>query len=60
MRLIAPSGSGTGSSGGESPAMCNLYSNTTNVEAMRRLFDVAPDRDRLGNQPPLPGHLPTL
>ena len=38
--------------------MCNLYSNTTNVEAMRRLFSVAPDRDRLGNQPPPPAIFP--
>jgi putative SOS response-associated peptidase YedK len=34
--------------------MCNLFANTMPAEAMRRLFDVAPDRDRLGNAPPLP------
>lgn len=33
--------------------MCNLYSNTTAQEAMRSLFNVAPDRDKLGNQEPL-------
>lgn len=38
--------------------MCNLYSNTTPAEAMRRLFGVAPDRDGLGNQPPLPAIFP--
>ena len=38
--------------------MCNLYSNTTTAEAMRRLFAVAPDRDHLGNQPPLPAIFP--
>lgn len=38
--------------------MCNLYSNTTPVEAMRRLFGVAAGRDRLGNQPPLPAIFP--
>lgn len=32
--------------------MCNLYANTTAVEAMRRLFDVRPGLDRLGNAPP--------
>jgi putative SOS response-associated peptidase YedK len=44
--------------------MCNLYSNTTSVEAMRRLFEVAPDANRLGNAEPLtaiwpkyPGHV---
>jgi putative SOS response-associated peptidase YedK len=36
--------------------MCNLYSLTTNQEAMRRLFDA--EWDRLGNQPPLPGIFP--
>lgn len=34
--------------------MCNLYSNTTNPEAMRRLFAVAPEEDRLGNLAPAP------
>jgi len=36
--------------------MCNLYSMTTNQEAMRRLARVF--RDSLGNQPPLPTILP--
>lgn len=40
------------------PAMCNLYSNTMPVEAMRRLFGVALDHDRTGNQPPLPAIFP--
>lgn len=40
------------------PAMCNLYSNITNIEAMRRLFEVSPNLDRLGNQPPLPAIFP--
>lgn len=34
--------------------MCNLYANITAVEAMRRLFDVGPGLDRLGNAPPRP------
>lgn len=38
--------------------MCNLYSSTTSPEAMRRLFDVAPERDHIGNQPPLPAIFP--
>ncbi len=33
--------------------MCNLYSNTTAVEAMRSLFKVAPGDDHLGNAEPL-------
>ena len=33
--------------------MCNLYSNTTAVEAMRQLFKVQPLQDRLGNAEPL-------
>lgn len=32
--------------------MCNLYSNTTTVEAMRQLFDVSQDHMHLGNQAP--------
>jgi putative SOS response-associated peptidase YedK len=36
--------------------MCNLYSMTTNQEAMRRLFRV--EQDNLGNQPPLPAIFP--
>jgi putative SOS response-associated peptidase YedK len=38
--------------------MCNLYSMTTNVEAIRRLFSVDPSHDRTGNLPPLPGIYP--
>ncbi|MCC0065028.1 MAG: SOS response-associated peptidase [Defluviimonas sp.] len=34
--------------------MCNLYSNTTAQEAMRRLFAPVPLVDRLGNLPPQP------
>ena len=37
--------------------MCNLYSVTTNQEAMRRLFDAT---DELGNQPPLPAVFPDM
>lgn len=33
--------------------MCNLYSVTTAQEAMRSLFDVAPENDHLGNFQPL-------
>ncbi len=33
--------------------MCNLYSNTTPADAMRQLFDVAVEKDRLGNAEPL-------
>ena len=33
--------------------MCNLYSITTAVEAMRNLFEVAAERDHLGNAEPL-------
>ncbi|PQO24903.1 DUF159 family protein [Rhodobacteraceae bacterium WD3A24] len=36
--------------------MCNLYSQTSAQDAMRRLFDVAVDR--LGNLPPQPGIYP--
>ena len=38
--------------------MCTLYSNTTNVEAMRRLFEVDARLDRLGNQQALPDIFP--
>lgn len=38
--------------------MCNLYSLTTAAAAMRDLFDVARDRDRLGNHQPLPAIFP--
>lgn len=33
--------------------MCNLYSSLTTQEAMRRLFDVRPGNDHLGNAQPL-------
>lgn len=36
--------------------MCNLYSVSTNQEAIRRLFKV--ERDTTGNMPPLPGVFP--
>jgi putative SOS response-associated peptidase YedK len=36
--------------------ICNLYSATTNQEAIRRLFSL--DRDLTGNLPPLPGIYP--
>jgi putative SOS response-associated peptidase YedK len=36
--------------------MCNLYSVTTNQDAIRRLFPI--DRDSTGNMPPLPGIFP--
>lgn len=36
--------------------MCNLYSVTTNQEAIQRLFSV--ERDLVGNLPPLPGIYP--
>ncbi|WP_316205310.1 SOS response-associated peptidase [Bradyrhizobium sp. SZCCHNS3004] len=38
--------------------MCNLYSMTKNVDAIRRLFGVDPARDRTGNLPTLPGIFP--
>ncbi len=38
--------------------MCNLYSNTTPADAMRQLFDVAVEKDRLGNAEPLPAIYP--
>src|SRR4051812_17900043 len=38
--------------------MCNLYSMTRNVDAIRRLFGVAPNHDRTGNLPVLPGIFP--
>jgi len=38
--------------------MCNLYSMTRNVDAIRRLFGVDPARDRTGNLPTLPGIFP--
>ena len=33
--------------------MCNLYSMTRNVDAIRRLFKVDPLHDRTGNLPPM-------
>jgi putative SOS response-associated peptidase YedK len=38
--------------------MCNLYSNTMPQEAMRHLFEVSPEHDRLGNFAPLPAIFP--
>jgi len=38
--------------------MCNLYSMTKNVDALRRLFGVDVTRDRTGNLPSLPGIFP--
>jgi putative SOS response-associated peptidase YedK len=38
--------------------MCNLYSMTKNVDAIRRLFKVDSAHDRTGNLPPLPGIYP--
>jgi putative SOS response-associated peptidase YedK len=38
--------------------MCNLYSMTKNVDAIRRLFQVGPQHDHTGNLPPLPGIYP--
>jgi putative SOS response-associated peptidase YedK len=38
--------------------MCNLYSMTRNVDAIRHLFGADPGRDRTGNLPTLPGIFP--
>jgi putative SOS response-associated peptidase YedK len=38
--------------------MCNLYSMTTNVEAIRRLFQVDASNDKSGNLPAMPGIYP--
>ena len=38
--------------------MCNLYSMTKNVDAIRQLFGVEALRDRTGNLPSLPGIYP--
>ena len=38
--------------------MCNLYSNTMPVAAMRQLFSVEPKNDDLGNAEPLPAIFP--
>jgi hypothetical protein len=35
--------------------MCNLYSMTTNVEAIRRLFQVDASNDKSGNLPAMTG-----
>ena len=39
-------------------AMCNLYSNTMPVAAMRQLFAVDASNDQLGNAEPLPAIFP--
>ena len=38
--------------------MCNLYSNTLSVDAMRQLFDIRRENDALGNAEPLPAIFP--
>jgi len=38
--------------------MCNLYSMTKNVDAIRRLFEVDAVHDRTGNLPSMPGIFP--
>ncbi len=38
--------------------MCNLYSNNLPQETMRRLFNVKPENDQLGNAQPLPAIFP--
>lgn len=38
--------------------MCNLYSMTTNIEAIRRLFQVNASNDTSGNLPAMPGIYP--
>jgi putative SOS response-associated peptidase YedK len=38
--------------------VCNLYSMTTNVEAIRRLFQVDASNDKSGNLPAMPGIYP--
>ncbi len=38
--------------------MCNLYANIATAEAMRRLFQVSADLDRLGNAEPRPAIFP--
>ena len=38
--------------------MCNLYANIATAEAMRRLFQVAPGQDRIGNAEPRPANFP--
>jgi putative SOS response-associated peptidase YedK len=38
--------------------MCNLYSMTTNVEAIRRMFQVDAANDKSGNLPAMPGIYP--
>ncbi|UWQ77481.1 SOS response-associated peptidase [Leisingera sp. M658] len=38
--------------------MCNLYANIATAEAMRRLFQVSGDQDRIGNAEPRPAIFP--
>jgi putative SOS response-associated peptidase YedK len=38
--------------------VCNLYSMTTNVEAIRRMFRVEPSNDHAGNLASMPGIFP--
>ena len=38
--------------------MCNLFANTMPQDAMRSLFEVVPENDRLGNAAPLPAIFP--
>jgi putative SOS response-associated peptidase YedK len=38
--------------------MCNLYSMTRNVDAIRRLFGINAEQDRTGNLPSMPGIFP--
>lgn len=38
--------------GFEGDSMCNLYANTAGLDSMRQVFEVEPDRNRLGNAEP--------
>ncbi|MGM0583730.1 MAG: hypothetical protein ACQEUZ_03660 [Pseudomonadota bacterium] len=38
----------------QNAGICNPFANAMAAEAMRRLFDDAPEAGRLGNQSPLP------
>ena len=38
--------------------MCNLHANIATAEAMRRLFQVSDENDRLGNAPARPAIFP--
>ncbi len=40
--------------------MCNLYSITKSQAAMRRLFQIEAEHDKLGDMPPLPGIFPDM